>query len=109
SPRRAETVPTLLGGADPDADRAGHARPADPAVAARVLVQVLLVVVLGREERARLGDLGRDLAAVVRAQGLGVGVAGRERGVALLRRAPVDRGAVLAAVVVALAHALGRV
>src|SRR5216683_2124086 len=42
--------------------RAGHAGAADPAVAARILRQVLLVVVLGVIERRLVGDLGGDLA-----------------------------------------------
>ena len=47
---------------DAGADRAGDAGAAEPAVAVRVLGQVLLVVVLGVVERPGLGDLGRDLA-----------------------------------------------
>ena len=51
-----------------DADRAGHAGAAQPAVAARVLRQVLLVVVLGVEELGRVHDLGRDVAVAGLAQ-----------------------------------------
>src|ERR671922_1670372 len=50
--------------------RAGHARPAQPAVPVGVLGQVLLVVVLGVEERAGGHDLGRDLAVAGAAQPL---------------------------------------
>ena len=46
--------------------RAAHAGAAEAAVAARVLRQVLLVVVLGIVERVRLGDLRRDLAVAGR-------------------------------------------
>src|SRR5216683_1974108 len=45
-----------------ESGRAGHAGAADPAVAARILRQVLLVVVLGVIERRLVGDLGGDLA-----------------------------------------------
>ena len=44
------------------ADRAGHAGAADAAVAAGVLRQVLLVIVLGVVERRRVDDLGGDRA-----------------------------------------------
>src|SRR5439155_1196347 len=79
------------------------------AVAARVLVQVLLVVVLGVVELRRRPDLGGD-RAVARPAELGLelvpdpGRRGR-----LLRGRGVDRRPVLGADVVALAHALGRV
>ena len=46
-------------------DRAGDAGAAETAVAARVLREVLLVVVLGVVERRRVGDLRRDLAVPV--------------------------------------------
>ena len=83
--------------------------PPMPAVAVRVLRQVLLVVRLGVVERAGGGDLGRDLAEAGRGQRRLVAVARRlDRG-ALLVRAVVDGRAVLRADVVALAHALRRV
>ena len=47
-------------GRDARPDLAGDAGAAEPAIAARVLGEVLLVVVLGEVERAGLGDLGRD-------------------------------------------------
>ena len=47
---------------DRDADRAGHARAAQTAVAVRVLRQVLLVVRLGVVELGRRQNLGRDRA-----------------------------------------------
>src|SRR5437763_11576486 len=56
------TRPPMLRGGGAGADRAGDARPADPAVAAGVLGEVLLVVVLGVVERTGLGDLGGDIA-----------------------------------------------
>src|SRR5689334_22348783 len=43
-----------------DADRAAHAGAAEPAVAVRVLAQVLLVIVLGVVEHRRRQDLGGD-------------------------------------------------
>jgi hypothetical protein len=50
-------VPRASGGG---ADRAGHAGAADAAIAAGVLGEVLLVVVLGVVEGRRFADLGRD-------------------------------------------------
>src|SRR5438105_65485 len=57
------------------ADRAGHAGTPDAAVSARVLVQVLLVIVLGEVELGRVHDLGRDLAVPRRVQRALEGVA----------------------------------
>ena len=66
--RRRALATTLTGAAlGRQPDRAAHARAAEAAVAVRVLREVLLVVVLGVVERARLGDLGRDLAVARRA------------------------------------------
>src|SRR5215213_5585628 len=87
------------------ADWAAHARSAEPAVAVRVLGEVLLVVVLGVVVLARVGDLGRDLAVPGGGEALGVDVARGLGGRALRVRAHVDAGAVLRAHVVALAHA----
>src|SRR6185437_13342154 len=62
------------GGCDAHANRAGDAGAAQAAIAAGVLLQVLLVVVLGRVERTRLGDLGRDRAEAPLGQSGGVAV-----------------------------------
>lgn len=79
---------------------------AQPAVAVGVLGQVLLVVGLGVVEGRCFGDLGGDGAEAGLVQfGLEArfaGTGGLELGVA----GAVDRGAVLGADVVALAHAL---
>ncbi len=96
-------------GGDAEPDRAGDAGAREAAVAAGVLLEVLLVVLLGRVERAGLGDLGRDLPAMALGERRLVGVARRDHDVALLGRRPVDRRAVLGADVVALPHALGGV
>src|SRR3954452_10436929 len=93
----------------PHADRAGHAGPAEPAIAAGVLRQVLLVVVLGVEERRGVIELGRDLAEAALGELGPEAHLRRLRGGPLLRRRRVDGGAVLRAGVVPLAHALGRV
>src|SRR5688572_19339703 len=66
-----------------DADRAGHSRAAEPAVAARVLGEILLVVVLGEVERPGLDDLRRDRPVAARFQRLAVGALGRLRRPAL--------------------------
>ncbi|KAG1648565.1 hypothetical protein GQR58_029736 [Nymphon striatum] len=79
------------------------------AVAARVLGQVLLVVVLGVVEVIERTDLGRDLAEAgtrqLRLVGLAAGLG--DDGLILGRR--VHGGAILATDVVALAHELDRV
>ena len=95
--------------ADARADRAAHARAAEAAVAARILLEVLLVVLLRRVERPRLGELRRDLAAAALGERGLVGVARGECDLALRVGRPVERRAVLRAHVVALAHALRRV
>ena len=77
-------------GGDAGADRAGDARAAEPAVAVRVRLEVLLVVVLGVVERPRLDDLGRDRAVAGARELLLEHVARGERGVALRLRRPVD-------------------
>ena len=90
-------------------DRAAHARAAEPAVAARILGEILLVIVLGEVERACINDLGRDRPVAVCRERLFVHrlrVLGR---FALRRRGHIDAGAILRADVVALAHALRRV
>src|ERR1700756_372810 len=105
-------LPSQLGsrsGRDADADRAGHAGAAEPAIARRILGEVLLVIVLGEIECARRRDLGGDAAKTPRRQRL---LVGGLRGVGgfLLRIAKrVDRAAILRADVVALTHALGRI
>ena len=58
-------LPSHSGGslvARDEPDRAGDAGAAEAAVAARVLREVLLVVVLGVVKRRRVSDLGRDRA-----------------------------------------------
>src|SRR5262245_23892039 len=87
-------------------DGAAHAGAAEPAVAARVLVQVLLVVVLREVEGRRLADLGGDRAEAGLAERARVGVARRLGRLALRLAVGVDGRAVLGADVVALAHAL---
>ena len=45
-------IKAFLSGADADADRAGHAGAAEPAIAGRILGQILLVIVFGEIEFA---------------------------------------------------------
>src|SRR5688500_9336875 len=111
SPALARTSygPIRTSGPRERAHGAAHARPAQTAVAAGVLAQVLLVVVLGVIEGRRGAQLGRDLALAGLAQ---AGLVGLPRGLgqrALLVVEGVERRAVLRAHVVALAHALRRV
>src|SRR5579885_2160583 len=93
------------GGGDPD--RAADAGAAQPAIAVRVLGQVLLVIILGVVEGPGLGDLRGDRAIARRRQPLLIAVAGLLGRAALRRREGIDGGAVLRAHVIALAHALG--
>src|SRR5579859_6318995 len=99
--------PQVLFGRDAGADRAADPGPAKPAIAERVLRQILLVIILGEIELRRLADFGRDGVVsraleprlIALARGLG--------GLQLLRRIGIDRRAVLRPDVIALAHALG--
>src|SRR6267142_1228011 len=89
-----------------DARWTGDAGPGDPAIPARVLRQVLLVVILGVIEGRLVGDLGRDRAeSLLPQRGLErlSRLLGRR---ALLLAGRVDPAAVLRARVVALAHPL---
>ena len=103
----------------PAPDRTGQARSGgfgEPdarvgvaAVAEGVLGEVLLVLVLGVVVLRRRGDLGGDVAEAAAGQLVAVDLGQVAGGLLLLRGRVVDRGAVLGADVVALAHALGRV
>src|SRR5262249_10464351 len=94
---------------DLHADRAGNSGAAEPAVAAGVLGEILLVVVLGEVELRRVEDLGGDLAVAGLGEALAEGLARGERRATLRVAVRVDGGAVLGADVVALAHPLGRI
>src|SRR5690606_7006596 len=87
----------------------GDAAAAEATVAARVLREVLLVVILGVVERPRVANLGRDPSAPGRRQPLLIRREARERRVALLVVVRVDARAVLRADVRALPHALRRI
>src|SRR3954454_507498 len=90
-------------------DGAADAGSADPAVATRVLRQVLLVVVLGVVERLVRLDLGRDLAIARLPELVAVQTQRLLGGGCLAWVGHVDRRAVLRPEVVALTHALRRV
>src|SRR5262245_53642261 len=94
---------------DSGADRTADAGAAETAIAARVLRQILLVVVLGEIERRRVEDFGGDGVEAPRLEFLLVHRLRRLGGFALRRRGYIDAGAILRADVVALAHALRRV
>src|SRR5262252_3935896 len=88
---------------------AGDASAAETAIAAGVLRQILLVIILGVIEGLRVLDLGRDRAIAL---GLERRLVDRARGFGelfLLGRGRVDGRAILRADIIALAHALGRV
>src|SRR5262245_44515783 len=85
---------------------AGDSGTPDAAVAAGVLVEILLMIILGVVERGRVEDLGRDAPEARRRQSI---LIRRSRGFGrplLLRRVAVDRRPVLRADIVALAHPL---
>src|SRR3954469_16583244 len=90
-------------------DGTGHTGAAEPAIAVRVLREVLLVILLGEVHRRRLADLGRDLAMAGLVQLLLEDRTALLRRLELLRSIGVDRRTVLRADVVPLAHPLGRV
>src|SRR6478752_3402641 len=92
-----------------EADRTAHAGPAQSAVTTRVLGEVLLVVVLGVEERRRCDDLRGDRRESRRVELLLEHLARRLGRVELRAPEAIDPGAVLRADVVPLAHALGRI
>src|SRR5207245_11628512 len=92
-----------------DAGRARAARAARPAIAARVLGEILLVVLLGVVELGRVDDLGGDATVARLREHALIGVARGLRKPPLLGRIDVDPRTVLRADVVALAHALRRV
>src|SRR5262249_39903845 len=105
---RVGSRPRLARGLDVgEARRALDAGAAQPAIAPRVLCEILLMIVLGVVELGRFHDLRRDRAITRRAQQALVRVGGAECGTALLVSVVVDAGAILRADVIALPHALG--
>lgn len=90
--------------------RQANANTTDTAVAVRIFMQILLVIVFCVVERQSGGDLGRHLTVVVgvahRLLEARQAVAGR---CVLFRSERIDRRAVLGAVVITLTHALRRV
>src|SRR4051794_40914079 len=97
---------SIRGGADTRPDRARHTGAAKPAIAHRVLGEILLVVVLGEVEWRRIDNLRGDRSEALAGQRLAVHRLGFLGGHPLRRRRGVDAGTVLSAYVVALAHAL---
>src|SRR5689334_23309354 len=100
---------TQMSGADADADRTRHAGAAEPAIARRILGEILLMIVLGKIEFARRRDLGGDLAEPFGCKRLLIHRPRLIGGFALRIAERVDRRAILRADVVALAHSLRRV
>src|SRR5664279_6226247 len=92
-----------------DAHGTGQACAPEAAVAVRHLKQVLLVIVLGEEERAGVSDLCCDRPEAGTVQYPRERNPARLRGPTLPVCRGVDRRAVLGTGVVALPHALGRV
>src|SRR4051812_20340221 len=92
-----------------DADRTADAGTAEAAVAAGVLREVLLVVLLGVVKLRRRQDFGRDASETGGGQPLLERVARPLGGALLDVTVGVNPRTVLGADVVALAHALGRI
>src|SRR3984957_11912219 len=110
SPRcRGQRRRTRRSGADAGADRTRPPGAAEPAIAGRVLGQILLMIVLGEIELAGRPDLRGDGAETFCLQRLLVGDPRCVSGFALGIAGGVDRGTILGSDVVALAHPLGRV
>src|SRR6266540_5519849 len=82
-----------------------HAGAANAAVAAGVLVEILLVIVLGVVERRRIEYLGGDASMAGGGEPILIRLARGFSDALLLRRVGVDRGSILGAHVVALPHA----
>ena len=82
-------------GADAGADRTRHAGAAKPAIAGRILGQILLMIVLGEIELACRRDLGGDGAEALGRQRLLVGRLRFVGGFALRVAKCVDRGTIL--------------
>ena len=89
--------------------RQADAGSAQPAIAIRILRQVLLVIGLCIVERGGIDDLGRNPGQPLFRQLCLIQRQAFLCGLALLVRVDVDARAVLGADVVALAHPLGRV
>src|SRR5581483_11279633 len=96
-------------GARHDSDGAGNTGTAEPAVAAWILAEVLLVIVLGVIERRRRTDLGRDSTVAFLVKRLLEGILRPLRRLELPVAVGINGRAVLRAGVVALAHPLRRI
>ena len=75
-----------LSGADAGADRAGHSGAAETAIAARILGEILLVIVFSEVELRRGQNLGGDRSEALRFQRLIIGALGGFRGAPMMRR-----------------------
>src|ERR1700679_2140051 len=80
-------------GRDARGKRAGHAGPAQSAVACRILGQILLVIILGEIERTCRRDFGRDGVEALGRKRLLVSGVGGGRSLALSVSIRIDRGA----------------
>src|SRR5690349_12659504 len=91
---------------DAGTDLAGNAGAAEAAIAAGILGEVLLMIVLGEIELRRVLDLRRDGRIALGADRCLIGLPRSFGGAPLRRRRGVDSRAILRADVVTLAHAL---
>ena len=91
------------------AGRTSNTRTANAAIALRIPGQVLLMIFLGIKQLCVWCDFGRNVAKTRRAEAGLVGVAGHICGCMLAVTGRIYGGTVLAAPVVTLAHALGRI
>src|SRR6266550_4754363 len=78
-----------------NAHGAANAGAAEPAIAHRVLGEILLMIILGEIQRRRVADLGGDRSVAFGPERLGVGGFRSLCGGALRRIERVDRGTIL--------------
>src|SRR5712692_932561 len=104
SPRTRGEVKNKASGVDADADRARHAGAAKPAIAGRILGQILLMIVLGKIELAGWRNLGGDRADTFCGKRVLIHRLRSLRRFMLRVIEGVDRRTILGADVIALAH-----
>src|SRR5690606_4862126 len=85
---------------------AGNACAAEPAIAIRILCQILLVIILGKIEGRRIKDFGCDRAIALLGNLVTISLARGFRRLALRVARYINAGAVLRADIIALPHAL---
>src|SRR5262245_13745238 len=96
-------------GRDAGTDRTAHASSCDPAITGRVLRQILLMIILGKEKFGRIDDLRRDVTVALVGQRFCIHSLGLFRGFALGLVVDIDPRTILRADIVTLPHSLCRI